>query len=200
MAYIIGITGSIATGKSTVANYLKQLGYLVIDSDEVSHRALVDSEYCIQEVKKHFPSSYRSGMIDRKIVASIIFKDKEKREILNQIIHPYVINQLENVKKRYQKQEQLIFFDIPLLYEVKLEYLCDEIWVVYTNQDIQLERLMKRNNISKEEALLRINSQMSIEIKKELADKIVDNQKDIATLYQQIKQYIMEVNDGINGK
>lgn len=115
MAYIIGITGGIATGKTTVSNYLKEKGFLVIDSDQLSYDALTIDDICINQVFKYFPEVKNNNQIDRSKLGEIIFNDKERKEKLNQIVHPYVITRLKQVREAYKDKETIIFFDIPLL-------------------------------------------------------------------------------------
>lgn len=200
MAYIIGITGSIATGKSTVSSYIKEKGYQVVDSDQLAYDALTIDKPSISLVKKEFPEVFINNQINRTLLAEIIFSDKEKQSTLNSIVHPYVITHLEKMKQQYDRRNTLIFFDIPLLYEAKLEYLCNEIWVVYTDKKTQLKRLIKRNQLSKEQANARIQSQMDIEEKKKKATKVLYNQGSIEELYEQIEVLMKEVIHGINGK
>lgn len=191
---IIGITGGIATGKSTVSHYLKQLGYQVIDADQISFEALTKDPKCIQNVLTKFECQDQNGNIDRKKLGEIIFNDKIKQQQLEDIVHPYVI---ENIKKQIQRSNQpLIFLDIPLLYEAKLEYLCDYIVVVYINEQLQKQRLKKRNHLTLQEVEARINSQMSIETKKQLANYIINNEGDLNSLYHQIEEFLKKLNKG----
>jgi dephospho-CoA kinase len=199
MAYIIGITGSIATGKTTVSNYLIEKGYQVIDSDVLAYEALTTDLYCIQQVKKQFPEVFKNNQIDRSQLGEIIFNNPKRKEELNRIVHPYVISRLKKIKNSKIDQSDILFFDIPLLFEIGLEYLCNQVWVVYTPYFLQLERLIKRNNLSEEEAIARIRSQMCIDDKVKKADKLLDNQKGINVLQQQIEELLKELNNGING-
>jgi len=129
---VIGITGSIATGKSTVTNYLLNKGYKVIDADKIVHRLLSTSSV-LSEISLAFGKDLIvDGVLVRKLLARIIFNDEEKRKLLNKIIHPKVIKEIEEETKEYKgKIDNLIFVDIPLLYEENLEYLVDKIVVVY---------------------------------------------------------------------
>ena len=155
---VLGITGSIATGKSTVTNYLKQRGYLVVDSDKLAYDALTIDEVCIKQAKKD----------------------------LEAIIHPYEIKKMQEIIVLNQHLD-LIFLDIPLLFESNLEYLCDAVIVVYLKEDEEIKRLMKRDNIDEDYARLIIGNQMSIEEKKMRADIVLDNNQGLDELYQQIE-------------
>ena len=180
---VYGITGSIATGKSTVTNYLREKGYLVVDSDKLAYDALTIDEDCIDRVKKRF--DLHGDTIDRKALGRIVFNDPIAKKDLENIIHPYVINKIKETIHNNQNLK-IIFLDIPLLFESNLEYLCDKIIVVYLNYQEEVKRLMKRDNIDEKYAKIIINNQMNIEDKKRLADIVLDNNKSLENLYQQI--------------
>ncbi|MBS5114193.1 MAG: dephospho-CoA kinase [Erysipelotrichaceae bacterium] len=191
---IIGITGGIATGKSTVSHYLKQLGYQVIDADQISFEALTKDTKCIQNVLTKFECQDQNGNIDRKKLGEIIFNDKIKQQQLEDIVHPYVI---KNIKKQIKNSMQtIVFLDIPLLYEAKLEYLCDYVVVVYINEQLQKQRLKERNHLTNQEVEARIQSQMPIETKKQLAHYIINNEGDLNNLYDQIEVFLKKINKG----
>lgn len=191
---IIGITGGIATGKSTVSHYLKQLGYQVIDADQISFEALTKDTKCIQNVLTKFECQDQNGNIDRKKLGEIIFNDKIKQQQLEDIVHPYVI---KNIKKQIKNSKQtIVFLDIPLLYEAKLEYLCDYVVVVYINEQLQKQRLKERNHLTNQEVEARIQSQMPIETKKQLAHYIINNEGDLNNLYDQIEVFLKKFNKG----
>ncbi len=191
---IIGITGGIATGKSTVSHYLKQLGYQVIDADQISFEALTKDTKCIQNVLTKFECQDQNGNIDRKKLGEIIFSDKIKQQQLEDIVHPYVI---KNIKKQIKNSKQtIVFLDIPLLYEAKLEYLCDYVVVVYINEQLQKQRLKERNHLTNQEVEARIQSQMPIETKKQLAHYIINNEGDLNNLYDQIEVFLKKINKG----
>lgn len=184
---VLGITGSIATGKSTVTNYLKEHGYVVVDSDKLAYDALTIDDECINLAKQCF--NLGDGPIDRKALGKIIFNDKQAKENLEGIIHPYVIRKIkEAINANLDKK--VIFLDIPLLFESNLEYLCDQIIVVYLNQEEEVKRLMKRDNFDENYARLIISNQMSIEEKKSRADIVLDNSKGLDELYQQIEKML----------
>lgn len=192
---VIGITGSISVGKSTVTNDLLQKGYIVLDADKISHHALDIGTTCYERVKDVFGCVASDNTIDRKQLGQIVFHDAKKKKQLEDIIHPYVIDEL---KKGIQAtQEALIFLDIPLLYETHLEYLCDKIIVVYVSEDIQAERLMKRNHIDKQSALHLMKQQISIEKKRELADYVIDNSKGLEELHENIEKVLKELENEI---
>lgn len=175
MKVIVGITGGIASGKSFVTNYLIEHGYHVIDADQISRESLYLNGPCYQAVIDAFSEEILlpNKEINRSMLAKIIFSNYQKRKVLNDIIHPYVKEQI-NLKVE-ALEDGLIFLDIPLLYEVELDNYCDKVIVVYVSQEIQIERLMARDNISLEYAKKKIDSQMSMDTKLTLADYVIDN-------------------------
>jgi dephospho-CoA kinase len=159
----IGITGSIATGKTYLSNLLKTKGQIVIDTDELSRIAFLTQEI---KILKLFST------LDRKEIAHMIYEDEIKRKQLNALIHPLVLSLL---KKEFKKcYNQLVFVTVPLLYEVHWQDYFDRIIIAYTNETKQLSQLMKRDNLNEFEARLRMNSQMNIEEKKEKGDFVLD--------------------------
>lgn len=183
---VVGITGSIATGKSTVSEYLINNGYPVVDSDKIV-KDLLNTKEVIKDVEKIFGNKIvQNGIIDRKQLGEQIFLDEKMRKQLNNIIHPKVIENIKLKIYEYEKQYKLIFVDIPLLFEENLEYLVDKIIVVYTSRQTQLERLINRDKISNEYATLKIKSQLDIELKKDKADYLITNELDLKSTYNQI--------------
>lgn len=193
MMKVIGITGGIATGKSTVSNYLISLGYEVVDCDQLTTKSYID---CFEAIHQAFPDCIENQQIVRSKLAKRVFSNETDKLTLENIIHPFV--RLEMQKTISNKQKGLIFLDIPLLYEAKMEDLCDEIWVVYVSRNIQLERLMKRNQMDETTAQVRIDAQMSIEEKKNKADVVIDNMSTLENLYIQVQQRLEELNGQLN--
>lgn len=187
---IIGLTGSIATGKTTASNYLNKLGYFVIDSDQIVKDLWQSNHQMIKKVVHTFDLDYKKDVVRQ--LRSFIFKDQQQLQQLNQIIHPYVFEVIQQQLMK-NKDKDIIFIDMPLLFEVGYDRSCDETWLIYVTKDIQLKRLMKRDGMSKEAARDRINQQMDIDQKKELADVVFDNTKDKHYLYKQILKQLKEV-------
>lgn len=186
MTKVIGLTGGIATGKSTVTNYLTEQGYVVLDSDIFSKEALHKDSNCIEQVKQTFDCVV-NGEIDRKKLGAIIFHDSQAKKKLEEIIHPYVIRKLqEGIIKN--KDREIVFLDIPLLYECQLEFLCDTIVVVYCDEKTQILRLMKRDAIDEDYAKVIIGNQLSIEEKKQRANLVLDNSQSKEVLLKQLKK------------
>lgn len=189
---IIGLTGSIATGKSTVSNYLIKKGYKVIDADKITHELMQKGNINYIKIVEHFGSKVldENDEIDRRKLSKIVFSDSNQLQILNNLTHPNIFDKIK--KNIEESDEKIIFLDIALLIEfIKDEKWCinlDEIWLVYANRETQLERLIKRNNFSKDEAKVRINAQMKIDEKIKYADFILYNDRDLEYLYAKIDE------------
>lgn len=190
MTRVIGITGGIASGKSTVTSYLIQNNYPVIDCDLLTRQAYVD---CFSDIEKAFPNCITDHQIDRKKLGLRIFQNAHDKEKLEKIIHPYCRQKM--IEAIMNQHGGLLFLDIPLLFEAKMEDLCDDIWVVYVDEATQLERLMKRNQLSKEEALIRIKAQMPLNEKKKMGDFVLDNRNDKENLLTQVRQKLGELDE-----
>lgn len=192
---IIGITGSIACGKSTISNYLKSKGYIVIDADRIGHEAL-DDDYVKEKLILAFGNEIlEDNKINRQKLGELVFGNSSNLNVLNSIIHPEIRKKiLEKIDKNNDKE--LIFIDVALLFEAKFDDLVDKIIVVYVDKNTQLTRLMKRNSISKKEALSRIVSQMSPIEKAKLGDYTVNNNLDVINTYEQVDKVLSELKKG----
>ena len=192
---IIGITGSIACGKSTISNYLKSKGYIVIDADKIGHEAL-DDDYVKEKLVLAFGNEIlEDNKISRQKLGELVFGNSSNLNVLNSIIHPEIRKKiLEKIDKNNDKE--LIFIDVALLFEAKFDDLVDKIIVVYVDKNTQLTRLMKRNSISKKEALSRIVSQMSPIEKAKLGDYTVNNNLDVINTYEQVDKVLSELKKG----
>ena len=195
MALIIGLTGGIASGKSTIANMLKNEGITVIDADVESRLAVEQGEEAYDHIVNHFSKSIllEDGSINRAKLGEIIFNIKEERMKLNEIVHPAVRKRMLQKKESAENNgEAIIIMDIPLLYESKFTELVDKTLLVFVDEDIQLQRLMERNHYSKQEALARIHSQMPLADKKRLADVVIDNSGSLEQTELQLKNVLSE--------
>ena len=181
----IAIVGNIASGKSTIENYIRELGYTVYDSDKISHDILAGSF----AVRKMFADDdiLTNGQIDRKKLGAIVFKDKEKMKLLELILHPQIVTELLKI---FQGKEDIIFVSVPQLFEANFEKLFDKIIFVTADKDIRLERLMKRNNLSEEDALLRINAQIPDSEKIQKCDYVIENNGNLEELKNKINEMI----------
>jgi dephospho-CoA kinase len=189
MALIIGLTGGIASGKSTVARMLLELGIPVIDADQIAREVVEIGEDAYLQIVEKFGEEILQAdkTIDRAKLGAIVFNDEEKRKLLNSIVHPAVRQKMLEQKEQYVKKgEKNIVLDIPLLFESNLTYLVDKILVVYVDDHIQLERLMERNCFSKEEAEARIKAQLPLKEKAAKADAVIDNNGTIEQTKEQL--------------
>ena len=192
---IIGITGSIACGKSLVSNYLQEKGYTIIDVDKIGHMALENDEVKKQLVNKFGKSILKDNEVNRVTLGKLVFENNENLKELNNIIHPQI---RKNISEQIQvhKNEKLVFVDVPLLFEAKFDDLVEKIIVVSLDDKIQLERLMNRNSLSKEEALQRIKSQIPVREKEKLGDYVVDNSFTQENTYNQVDRILKKLKLG----
>ena len=195
MILIIGITGSIACGKSLVSNYLKEKGYTIVDADKIGHMALENDEVKKQLVNKFGKSILKDNEVNRVTLGKLVFENNENLKELNNIIHPQI---RKNISEQIQvhKNEKLVFVDVPLLFEAKFDDLVEKIIVVSLDEKIQLERLMNRNSLSKEEALQRIKSQIPVREKEKLGDYVVDNSFTQENTYNQVDRILEKLKLG----
>ncbi|EAF9833203.1 dephospho-CoA kinase [Listeria monocytogenes] len=193
MGKTIGLTGSVATGKSTVSNMIQQAGIPLVDADIAARKVVEPGTEGLKEIVAYFGEEIllADGTLDRAKLGEIIFKDKEKREKLNEITHPRVKDYMLEARERFFRAgEELVFFDIPLLFESHLESLVDQIVVVWTTPETELKRLMERNDLTKEDALRRIESQMGIDEKARKADFVIDNNESLEKTQKQVYTFI----------
>lgn len=193
MGKTIGLTGSVATGKSTVSNMIQQAGIPLVDADIAARKVVEPGTEGLKEIVAYFGEEIllADGTLDRAKLGEIIFKDKEKRKKLNEITHPRVKDYMLEARERFFRAgEELVFFDIPLLFESHLESLVDQIVVVWTTPETELKRLMERNNLTKEDALRRIESQMGIDEKARKADFVIDNNESLEKTQKQVYTFI----------
>ncbi len=186
---IIGLTGGIGTGKSTVSAYLAQKGCKIIDADLISHQMTEAGSPCLAEIKDAFGEDVflRDGNLDRKKVGRLVFADAEKKKTLEQIITRRVIEKtLRILQDCRARQETLVVLDAPLLFECGMQRYTDETWLVVCRTETRLRRIAARDGLAEEDIQKRIANQMSTEQKEKLADYIIDNSRDLAWLYAQI--------------
>jgi dephospho-CoA kinase len=197
MGLIIGLTGGIASGKSTVSNMLREFGFPIVDADIISRQVVEIGERAYNEIVKAFGEDVlqQDGTLDRIKLGSIVFNDELKRKQLNNIVHPAVRSTMLEQKEQYlQAGAKAVILDIPLLFESQLTYMVDKTIVVYVNRSIQLQRLMERNDFSEPEALARINSQMPLQEKKELSDEVINNNGTLQETKAQLEHILTSWN------
>ena len=190
MPKVIGLTGGIASGKSTVSELLTAHGFKIVDADIASRKAVEKGSEGLEQVRSTFGEEAidEDGNMNRKYVGDIIFNYPEKRLELNEIVHPIVRTIMEQEKEAFLKDGYNVIMDIPLLYENELQDTVDEVWLVYTSESIQIDRLMQRNDISMEDAKARVYSQISIDKKRRMADHVIDNRDSKLDLKQNLEQ------------
>lgn len=189
---IIGITGSIATGKSTVSQYLKDNNFTVIDADVIAKQIVTQGSPILQQLVVAFGKDIlqNDGQLNRQYLREMIFENEEQRKKLDNIMHPAILRVMQLQTQIASINQKLVFWDVPLLFESGFNQYVDKTLVIYTTQDKQLDRLMARQSLSLNQAKSMIASQWSIDKKKQLGDDIIDNNYDINYTFQQVDQYI----------
>ena len=195
MGKIIGITGGIASGKSTVTEFLRQKGFQVVDADAVVHQLQKPGGRLFQVLVEHFGEKVllENGELNRPLLASLIFSNPEEQEWSKRIQGEIIREELAALRIQFAQTEAIFFMDIPLLFEQNYASWFDETCLVYVNRDVQLERLMKRDQISKEAAESRLNSQWPLERKISLASHSLDNNGNQEQLIAQVVQLFEEM-------
>ena len=204
---IIGVTGLIASGKTAVTDYLKELGYPIIDCDEINRSIMTKGDpsftALFKKLKEHFPTVCNNEEIDRKALRELIFNDEDKRHeletIVYEIIKKIIIKQIKKEKNDiilYTKEAPLIFLSAPLLIESGFDKYCDEILFVSTNQNIQLTRIMKRDNVSELQALNAVKIRKTLNELINVTNKkthIIENNQGLDVLHQNIDQFLKNI-------
>lgn len=189
-SYALALTGSIASGKSTVASLLKLHGLQCIDADATAHEVLEDHA---AEIGELFGQEYLTkGKVNRKKLGSLIFADTEAKAKLEAFMHPKIRERILEKSQRFEKLKFPYLIDIPLFFETNA-YEIETSVVVYTPKEVQLERLIKRNGLSEEESLQRIAAQMDIEDKKARADFVIDNSGDLKHLQEECELFVEKI-------
>lgn len=187
--HIIGLTGGIASGKSTVSTMLTKLGAYIIDTDKIAHAVVMPGQPALLAIVDHFGNEIMlsDGNLNRKLLGDIIFQNPEERSQLEKITHPYIDMQVDhNIKKAEQLGYQIVVIDVPLLFEAGWQNRVDEIWVVYVEPEVQISRLISRNGFTTKEAMDRINAQLNITEKAERSHVVIDNTLDLENTKQQV--------------
>lgn len=198
-ALIIGLTGGIVSGKTTVADMFRELGADIIDADIIAREVVRPKEKAWEKIVKHFGVGIlrENQEINRKKLGNIVFSDKNKLKLLNQITHPEITElikkKLENIINNNNRNNVCIV-DVPLLFETGFENMMNKIIVVYLDPKKQINRLMKRNNLTREDALKRIKTQIPIEEKVKMADYIIDNSNSLEYTKKQVLHLWEELN------
>lgn len=191
MYKVIGLTGGIASGKSTASDYIRSLGYEVLDADVYARKVTKKDSAGYHKIIEAFGTGIldENKEIDRRKLGEIIFNDPEERKKLNGISHPE-IRRMMNADQEEILKHNHVFLDIPLLFENGLDKNCDITITVYVTKVNQMDRLMKRNGLTEKEAASRVNSQMSLDEKKNLSSYVFDNNGDKKELFDQIDEFV----------
>lgn len=192
----IAITGGIGSGKSEAIKIIKELGFSVFSCDEIYKEVILSKEY-VQEIEKNFPTCVKSGKIDRTELANIVFNQPEKRDLLNRIAHPLIMKEL--LSKMQQIPDDFIFAEVPLLFEGGYESLFDYIFIITRSKKERIQSVTKRDNLSKEEILKRMDSQFNYneenlkEVTKRAGVQIISNAEDLVSFKEKITKEISKL-------
>jgi dephospho-CoA kinase len=194
--YVVGLTGGVSTGKSTILASLKELGAYVLSADDASHRLTAVGGEALPAIRETFGDAVflPDGALDRRALGEIVFRDPVCRRALEAIIHPAVQRDtLHEIEKAGEEGARIVFMEVPLLYETGMDALCGEVWVAYLDAETQTLRLMNRDRLTREQAEARIQSQMPLEEKAKRADVVIKTdkpvpevQKEVAHLYRDL--------------
>ncbi|HLQ40763.1 MAG TPA: dephospho-CoA kinase [Tetragenococcus sp.] len=194
MSFILGVTGGIASGKSTVISIFRQWGFPIVDADVIARAVVEPQTPALTKIVSKFGSEIllADGHLDRKKLGTAIFADKNKRRQLNDLLDSYIRTEIVKQVEQLKEQSELVIVDIPLLYERDYDQLVDQVAVVYVASEIQLQRLMKRDQISRSQAQQKIDSQWSLESKKQKADIVFDNQGTVEQTQNQVVEWLKQ--------
>ena len=188
---IIGLTGPTGSGKSVVSRALSQMGIYIVDADKIGHDIILKGKEAYKELKEYFGAEIidENGEIIRRKLGSIVFSQGgEKLEFLNNCTHKYIYEEMkEDIISAEENGHKIVVIDAPLLIEGKFITLCNEVWVVYASDETRAQRIMARDGITKEEALNRMKQQKGYDVYNAYADVIIDNNKGIDDLINQVK-------------
>lgn len=192
MAFVLGITGGIATGKSSVVQHFIDLGFPVVDADIIARHLLDQNEQAYNEVVKVFGSEIlqENGEINRQALGTLVFNHPDKLKQLDELMAPFLQESILAAIKQASQNQKLVIVDVPLMYEKGYDEWMDQVAVVYCTPNQQLKRLMQRNQLTEKEAKQRMDSQLPIEMKKLLAEVVFDNSNDLTQTIQQVDTWL----------
>lgn len=195
---ILGLTGGIGSGKSTVSKIFLSMGIKVFDADLIA-KDILETEEVKEEIKEKLGKEFinlKSNSVDKKLLKKEIFNNPKKLEVLNGIVHPKVVDIYRKEYLKFKDIKEIVIFDIPLLFEVKLEKYCDKVIVVDIDPEVQIERIRKRDNIDIGLIKKIIGTQIPRENRNLKADIVVENNGTLEELKQKIKEIINEIERG----
>jgi dephospho-CoA kinase len=199
MVLIIGLTGGIVSGKSTVARMFKDLGAKIVDADKLGHKVILPQGAAWKRIIKIFGKDIlqKDQTINREKLGKIVFANQNLLKKLNKITHPEIIKLIKKkislAKDNSKEEKKILIIDAALIYETKIDRLMDKIIVVYLDEEEQLKRLIKRNNLSEKEALQKIKSQIPLKEKIEIADYVIDNSNSLDKTKEQVETIWQEI-------
>ena len=199
--YIVGLTGGIASGKSEAARFLEEAGAHTLDADAISHALTAPEAPMLKDIREVFGDGVfnEDGTLNRAALAEIVFSDPEMRRRLDGLIHPAVQKaMLDEVETAEKNGEKLVFLNVPLLFETGMDTLCDETWLVSASEDTQLKRLTERDGVTIEQASARINSQMRLEDKIARANVVIENNRTLEKLKNEVQSLYSSLLKKIN--
>lgn len=194
----IGLTGSIGTGKSTVSKLLRERGIAVIDADLLAREIVKKGQECLNDLKNVFGNQVLTidGELDRKKLGQIVFSDDSKLELLNSVTHPHIRRRMKaQMNELESKNNKVIVLDIPLLFEANMEDLVDIVLVVFAKEEIQIKRIMERDNCTQEEAMRIIKTQISQQDKISKSDYTIDNSGTIEELKEKLNGFLEKIEE-----
>jgi dephospho-CoA kinase len=192
----IGLTGGVGCGKSTVSRYLAKHGIPIIDGDEISREAVMPGSPVMREIERLFGSEMltEDGNLNREKMAELVFSDEGKRQILNGLIHPFVWKKTEEATLAAQETgHRFVVLDMPLLLEIGWNLRVESVWVVTVPQEVQIERVQKRDGVTREQAMARIRKQMPTASKIGYADIVIDNSGTEEETYRRVDEALAEI-------
>jgi len=191
MTLIVGLTGGIVGGKSTVASMFRDLGAKIIDADKLGHSVIFPNKPAWKKIVKIFGKDILQNdlTINREKLGKIVFTNQTFLKKLNEVTHPEITKMIKKeIDSATNNQEKVLIIDAALIYEAKIDRLMDKIIVVYIDKDEQIKRLIKRNNFSRDEALQRIRSQIPMKEKAKMADYVIDNSNSLSKTREQVEK------------
>jgi dephospho-CoA kinase len=193
---IIGLTGGIGAGKTTVSDYLKKKGYPVLDADEVAREIVEPGSETLEELTRAFGKNILNsdGSLNRRFLAGIVFSDPEKKKLIDGIMHGKIIDTLLK-RARSMEKEPFVFIDVPLLFETGMDRYVDQVWVVDAEEEIRIKRVMERDDSSREDVLRRIRFQAGRDEKIKKAHIILNNSGVKEILYRQIDEALNKLRE-----
>lgn len=203
---VIGLTGSISSGKSLVTGFIREMGIRVVDADLIAREVVRPGLPAWKQIKDYFGEEVLDSdlSINRKILARKIFGDNEKISKLNEITHPVIIEKINSEINKFRSSsdndKKILVIDVPLLIETGMQTKVDKVWVVYIPEELQLKRLMDRDGLTLSEAMKRIKSQMPVGEKRKFADAVIDNSGSIQETKDKVEELVRQLSKESGGQ